>query len=152
MLKPKTRSETCTEPPRKRAGWYHIRVRRFRSAAVVTCPIGHAARCADMEPDHHRAFLRIDELWRTLRWATLELCAMRDPWPRCYVTPSYSGGKASAYVDGKLRRPQCFGSHREAWAQPVGTRWTVHGRADYDLALTLADGDDWVLTAPMVVA
>lgn len=82
-----------------------------------------------------------------MRWATLELCAMRDPWPRCYVTPSYSGGGDDAYVDGKLRRPMCFGSRREAWAQPQGTLMTVHGRAD-EPALIIADGASWVFAAP----
>ena len=143
----KIHSETCAGPSSKRAGWIYLRVRRFRRAAVATCPNGHLARCAAMEPGMHRAYLKIDELWKTLRWATLEAVAMRDPWPRCYVTPSYSGGHGDAYVDGKLRRPMAFGTHREAWAQPTGTRWTVHGRAD-DVALVVDDGKDWIMSAP----
>lgn len=144
----RTYSDTCKGPARtRRAGWYHVRVRRFRRSEVTTCPNGHLARCADREPGAWPAYLKLDELWSTLRWATIELCAMRDPWPRCYVTPSYSGGGDDAYVDGKLRRPMCFGSRREAWAQPQGTLMTVHGRAD-EPALIIADGKSWVFAAP----
>lgn len=144
----RTYFDTCAGQARaKRAGWYHVRVRRFRRAAVTTCPNGHEASCRDHEPGAWPAYLKIDELWNTLRWATLEAAAMRDPWPRCYVTPSYSGGHGDAFVNGKLRRPMCFGTHHEAWAQPQGTRITVHGPAD-DLALVLDNGESWVLAAP----
>lgn len=147
-----TFSRTCPGPARaKRAGWIYLRVRRFQRAAVTTCPNGHLALCAAVEPGTWPAYVKLCELWDRLRWATIDLCAMTDRNPLCYVVPSYSGGEDSAYVDGKLRRPQCFGSHREAWAQPTGTRWTVHGRAD-EPALVLDDGESWVMTAPMVIA
>jgi hypothetical protein len=70
----------------------------------------------------------------------------------CYVTPSYTGGKDDAFVAGKLRRPQCFGSHREAWAQPRGTFWTVHGEEPEGLALVVDSGSGWLLAPRLELA
>lgn len=70
----------------------------------------------------------------------------------CYVTPSYTGGKDDAFVAGKLRRPQCFGSHREAWAQPSGTFWTVHGEEPEGLALVVESGSGWLLAPRLELA
>lgn len=65
---------------------------------------------------------------RSMIWAAGEAAMIRDPDPRCYVTPSYTGGTGRPVaVDGALRQPQCFGTHGEPWAQPLGTRHTAHG-------------------------
>lgn len=76
----------------------------------------------------HRARMRriYDIHLRTVMWSAGEMARFRDPDPRCYVTPSYSGGPAMAAVDGKLREPQCFGARGEPWAKPYGTFCTAH--------------------------
>lgn len=75
-----------------------------------------------------RARLRriYDVQLRTLAWAAREVMSLRDPDPRCYVTPAYTGGPVLVAVDGRLRAPCCFGSRGEPWAQPLGTRATAH--------------------------
>ena len=70
----------------------------------------------------------------------------------CYVTPSYTGGSSDAFVAGRLRTPQCFGSHREAWAQPLGTFWTVHGEEPDGLKLIVESGAGWLLAPRLVLA
>lgn len=70
----------------------------------------------------------------------------------CYVTPSYTGGEDDAWVDGKLRTPQCFGSMREAWAQPLGLFWTVHGEEPEGMRLVVESGAGWMLAPNLVPA
>lgn len=123
----KTRSDECTATKRQRIGWVYLRVRRFYRAKPTTHPEGTRSGCGDAPPKSIPVYSRLTLLWASMRWATVELAHGRDPDPRCYVTPCYSGGDGDAFVDRKLRRPMCFGSRREAWAQPHGTRWTVDG-------------------------
>ncbi len=95
---------------------------------------------------------RLDGTMKMLRYASMR-AAMGDIHGfACYVVPCHTGGEDDAFVAGKLRRPQCFGSHREAWAQPCGTRWTVHGEEPEGLALVVESGSGWLLAPRLELA
>ena len=68
------------------------------------------------------------------------------------TSDTYASPDEDAFVAGKLRRPQCFGSHREAWAQPRGTFWTVHGEEPEGLALVVDSGSGWLLAPRLELA
>lgn len=142
----KTRSDECMAKKRQRIGWVYVRVRRFYREKLTTHPKGTLARCNDAVADEIPMFSQRDVLWASVKLAARELAHLRDPDPRCYVTPSYSGGDDDAYVDGKLRRPMCFGSRREAWAQPHGTRWTLDGELPAGLQV-IRQTEGWTMLA-----
>lgn len=63
----------------------------------------------------------------------------------CYVTPSYSGGASDAAVDGGLRRPQCFGSRREPWAQTGERAHCVVELDDLPEVIETRMGASWIM-------
>lgn len=135
-------SDSCRAPGRTHAGWYHIRIRRYRHAAITTAPLGTGSRCNELPPKTMPSYLAPGMLWASFRYATTELFAGRPPAARCYVTPSYSGGDSDAFVAGSLRRPMCFGTHGETWAQAYGTRWTVHGCVANEPVIVMEESKD----------
>jgi hypothetical protein len=115
--------------------------------AFHEAPIGvHKCNAGPKPPLAERIGLAMD----MLRYAQLRDGTGGRKGFTCYVVPSSTGGDSDAFVDGKLRQPQCFGSHGEAWAQPGGARWTVHGEEPADLSLAVTP-EGWSLGEHLVL-
>lgn len=134
-------TSSCHAPARRHAGWYYLRVRKFRRTAITTLPLGDGSSCNEMQPKTMPSYRSPELLWGSIRYATTELFNFRNPDPRCYVIPSYTGGSTDAFVANRLRRPMCFGAYGEMWAKPFGTLDTVDGPAPD--VVVLVDSAGW---------